>query len=160
MFLLPADCRCLFRPRGGCLDQRAGRVSRKPPHLLANAGPILISALDRTHSLSEIDGCAIAVEARYYLQLFLDNPPFHEPLLPALGDLTGIQKHIESDLDQWKTHNVTPFFIFDGQTVTGQDGVSLARGRRANAKTDLAWDLYFNGQADEAVSAFGANSGN
>ncbi|KAL1881151.1 hypothetical protein VTK73DRAFT_4598 [Phialemonium thermophilum] len=112
-----------------------------------------------THSISEIEGCAIAVEATYYLQLFFDTAPYHEPLLPALGGLTGIHKHIESDLDQWKAHGIVPFFIFDGQPVTGQDDVSLTRGLRANEKTSEAWELYFNGRAEEAVLAFGANAG-
>jgi len=62
-------------------------------------------------------------------------------------------------LDQWKAHRITPFFIFDGQAITGQDEISLAQGRRANAKTDKAWDLYFGGQAEEAVLAFAGNSG-
>lgn len=113
----------------------------------------------RPHAISEIEDCAIAVEAKYYLQLFLDTAPFHEPLLPALGGLTGIQKHIESDLDQWKAHRIIPFFIFDGQAITGQDEISLSQGRRANEKTDQAWELYFSGRAEEAVSAFAGNSG-
>ena len=108
--------------------------------------------------MSEIEDCAIAVDASYYLQLFLDNSPYHEPLLSALGGLTGIQAHIEKDLDQWVSHRITPLFVFDGQVVVGQDEVSIARGRRANEKTENAWDLYFNNRAEEAVSAFGANS--
>lgn len=108
--------------------------------------------------MSEIEDCAIAVDASYYLQLFLDNSPYHEPLLSALGGLTGIQAHIEKDLDQWAAHRITPLFVFDGQVVVGQDEVSIARGRRANEKTENAWDLYFNNRAEEAVSAFGANS--
>lgn len=135
---------------------------RKSYPLLLFPCPVTFSnspPLSRTHAISEIEDCAIAVEARYYLQLFLDTAPFHEPLLPALGGLTGIQKHIETDLDRWKAHRIIPFFIFDGQAITGQDEISLARGRRANDKTDQAWELYFNGRAEDAVSAFGGNSG-
>ncbi|KAH8887401.1 nuclease-like protein [Thozetella sp. PMI_491] len=110
------------------------------------------------HAVSEIEDCAIAVDATYYLQLFLDNSPYHEPLLSALGGLTGIQTHIEADLDQWKAHRIIPLFVFDGQVVAGQDEITVMRGRRANEKTDQAWELYFNGRAEEAVSAFGSNS--
>lgn len=73
--------------------------------------------------------------------------------------MTGIQAHIEADLEAWKAHKIIPFFIFDGQTVTGQDEVAVVRGREAIKKTNEAWELYFNGQAGNAVAAFGANSG-
>lgn len=109
------------------------------------------------HPLSDIEDCAIAVDATYYLQLHLDVLPGNEPLLPALGGLTGIQGRIENDLDQWKAHRVTPFFIFDGQSMTGQDETAVKRGLENIAKTDIAWELYFNSRADEAVAAFGQN---
>jgi hypothetical protein len=35
--------------------------------------------------------------------------------------------------------------------------VTVKRGLEANAKTDIAWELYFNSRADEAVAAFGQN---
>jgi hypothetical protein len=109
--------------------------------------------------VSQLEECAIAVDASYYLQLFLDNAPFSEPLLPALGGLTGIQTHIEGDLDSWERNNSTPLFIFDGQSVVGQDEVSVQRAKRAITGTDGAWDLYFQSRANEAVSAFGAHRG-
>ncbi|KAL7625082.1 hypothetical protein AAE478_004296 [Parahypoxylon ruwenzoriense] len=112
-----------------------------------------------TAEVSQLEDCAIAVDASYYLQLFLDNAPYHEPLLPALGGLTGIQSHIEHDLDSWKANNTIPFFIFNGQAIEGQDDVSVQRGKRAIAGTDEAWGLYFQSQANEAVTAFGAHRG-
>ncbi|KAJ2989785.1 hypothetical protein NUW58_g3292 [Xylaria curta] len=112
-----------------------------------------------TGPVSELDDTTVAIDASYYLQLFLTNPPYQEPLLPALGGLTGIQSHIESDLDSWKANNTTPFFIFNGQSVVGSDEVAIQRGLQANAGTDEAWNLYFQSQANEAVSAFGSNKG-
>jgi hypothetical protein len=119
---------------------------------------LLTPTTSRAHSLNDIEECAIAVDATYYLQLHLDVLPNNEPLLPALGGLTGIQGRIESELDLWKAHNVTPFFIFDGQSMAGQDDAAVKLGRRNNLKTDLAWDLYFNSRADEAVAAFGQST--
>jgi hypothetical protein len=112
----------------------------------------------RSHLVSEIEDCAIAVDATYYIRLHLDAQPYNEPLLPALAGLTGIQSRIETELDQWEAHRVTPFFIFDGQPITGQDEIAVKRGRQANEKTDYAWDLYFNSRANEAVAAFGQNT--
>ncbi|KAK0727265.1 nuclease-like protein [Lasiosphaeria miniovina] len=119
----------------------------------------LTDSLQSTHSIAEIEDCAIAVDASYYLQLQLDAQPYNEPLLPALGGMTGIQKRIETELDRWVAHRVVPFFIFNGVPLTGQDDVNVQRGRQANGKTDLAWDLYFNGRADDAVAAFGQHTG-
>ncbi|KAK7967435.1 XPG N-terminal domain-containing protein [Apiospora aurea] len=116
---------------------------------------------DRAQSadISQLKDNAVAVDASYYLQLFLDNIPFHEPLLPALGGLTGIESHIEVDLDSWDANKTIPFFIFNGQAVEGQDEVSVQRGKKANAKTDEAWDLYFKSEAHSAVAAFGTSRG-
>lgn len=113
----------------------------------------------RTHGLDTISGCSIAISATYYLQLFLDNPPYHEPLLPALGGLTGIEAHLTHDLDKFKENDVVPFFIFDGQSMVGQAEVAVKRGRMANAKTDEAWEQYFASRAEDAVNAFGSNAG-
>ncbi len=109
--------------------------------------------------LSELDDCAVGIDATYYLGQLLDTTPAHEPLLSALGGLTGINTHINQNLDLWKKNNIIPFFIFDGQSITGQDEVSLKRGRNANAKTDEAWNLYSQSSAEQAVNTFGANPG-
>jgi len=111
----------------------------------------------RDYPVSELEDTSIAVDATYYLQLQLDEQP-NEPLLSALGGVTGIQSRIELDLSLWEKHKVTPFFIFDGQPLTGQDEVTSKRGREANSKTDLAWELYFNSKPHEAVKAFGQNT--
>ncbi|KAJ2903992.1 putative xpg domain-containing protein [Zalerion maritima] len=118
-----------------------------------------INSQSAQYDLSELEGTAIAVDATYYLQLFLDNPPFHEPLLPALGGLTGIQNHITKDLDQWAAAKIVPFMIFDGQPIKGQEELATRRALQAVDKTDKAWRLYFSGQAEQAVQTFGANGG-
>ncbi|KAI1429540.1 nuclease-like protein [Xylaria sp. FL1777] len=109
--------------------------------------------------IAELEDTTVAIDASYYLQLFLANAPYQEPLLPALGGLTGIQSHIESDLDSWKANKTIPFFIFNGQSVVGSDEIAIQRGIRAIAGTDDAWSLYFQSQANEAVSAFGSHKG-
>lgn len=114
----------------------------------------------RTYDLKELEDCAIAIDATYYLSQLLDSPSAHEPLLPALGGLTGIQAHISNSLDLWEKHNIVPFFVFDGQSIIGQEEVSLKRGQQANQKTNEAWNLYSQSQAEQAVRSFGANPGN
>lgn len=106
-----------------------------------------------------MDDCSIAVDATYWLCQLLDSPPAREPLLPALSGLTGIETHINEALDHWEENNITPFFIFDGQSLTGQDSVSLRRGLAANQLTNEAWDLYSRGEAESAVKAFGDSPG-
>lgn len=120
--------------------------------------------MNRPYSVSELKDCSIAVDATYYLQLLLHadsgSGQSFEPLLPALGGMTGIVKRIEEDLDQWQTHDILPFFIFDGQLVVGQDEMSRRQGVKALEQTDKAWELYFDNQAVQAVAAFGSNIGN
>jgi len=111
----------------------------------------------RDHAVAELVDCAIAVDATYFLLLHIDVTG-HEPLLPALGGLTGIHARIEQELQQWKDHNVTPFFIFDGQPITGQDEVTVMRSKELHKRTNEAWTLYDNGKAVDAVSAFGQNT--
>ncbi|KAG5988231.1 hypothetical protein E4U43_004812, partial [Claviceps pusilla] len=112
-----------------------------------------------SYDVSDLEDCSVAVDATYYLSQLLDTPPAHEPLLSALGGLTGIQTHINQNLDSWETNNIVPFFVFDGQSITGQDEVALTRRRLANKKTDEAWALYSRSEAEEAVTTFGANPG-
>ncbi|KAK0739848.1 hypothetical protein B0T21DRAFT_149293 [Apiosordaria backusii] len=109
------------------------------------------------HPLSDLENTAIAVDATYYLHVQLDSQP-SEPLLSALGGVTGIQSRIEHDLDQWSAHKVVPFFIFDGQNLKGQDEVNIRRAQEGIAQTDRAWEQYFNGRADAAVQSFGLNT--
>ncbi|KAK2066508.1 hypothetical protein P8C59_000320 [Phyllachora maydis] len=112
------------------------------------------------HAVAEIEDCAIAVDATYYLQQWLDHDePLLEPLVPALGGLTSLQNRIEEDLNQWHAHRATPFFIFNGQTISGQDDISTDRGLRANIETNQAWDQYFSGDPERAVQSFGLNPG-
>lgn len=109
--------------------------------------------------MSELEDCAIAVDATYYLQLMLDTPPSREPLLSALGGLTGLETHIREDLEQWEAHKIIPFFIFDGQNLHGQTDVLIRRGQNAMRKAEEGWTLYRKGQAEQAVAAFGDNAG-
>lgn len=113
----------------------------------------------RTCDVAELHDCSIAVDATYYLNHLLDTSPAHEPLLSALGGLTGIETHINENLDMWDKNRIVPLFVFDGQSITGQDHVSLGRRRAANHKTDDAWNLYSQSQAEQAVATFGANPG-
>lgn len=102
-----------------------------------------------------MEGCSIAVDATFFIQTMLDAGPAREPLMAALGGVTGFQKNMGIELDQWAANNVTPFFVFDGQPVVGQEDVAIEQGLRDIAKTDTAWDLYFGSRATEAVTAFG-----
>ncbi|KFA52642.1 hypothetical protein S40293_05462 [Stachybotrys chartarum IBT 40293] len=127
--------------------------------LASGLDPANIHGAPRSHDLSELEDCAIAIDATYYLGYLLDNPPASEPLLPALGGLTGIETHINENLAQWEKHRIVPFFIFDGQSIHGQDTISLKRALAANQKTDAAWALYSQTEAEQAVATFGANPG-
>ncbi|OAA67029.1 xpg i-region protein [Niveomyces insectorum RCEF 264] len=109
-----------------------------------------------TYDVSDLDGCAIAVDATYFIQHIFNNTSYHEPLMSALSGLTGFTAFLEKELDQWAANNLTPLFVFNGQPVVGQDDMSIANGLRDIARTDTAWQLYSAGRADEAVANFGS----
>ncbi|KAL5604140.1 hypothetical protein BROUX41_002127 [Berkeleyomyces rouxiae] len=117
-----------------------------------------ITSQASTHDVSELDDCSVAVDASYYLKYLLDHPPSHEPLLPALGGLTGIAAHIAQALDNWQAANITPFFIFDGQPLVGQIEAEIQHGLSEHVKLNAAWEMYSSQRAQDAVNAFGATS--
>lgn len=116
-----------------------------------------ISGLAASHDASQLKGNVVAVDATYYLRLLLERS--HEPLIPAVGGPLALEDCIEVDLNKWKANDCTPFFVFDGCPVKGQDELSLELGRAANIGTNAAWELYNNAQAQPAVETFGLHSG-
>jgi hypothetical protein len=107
---------------------------------------------------SETENAVIGVEATYYLQRMIDEPPAHEPLLAALGgDPIGLKEHIENELDQWKENSMRPIFVFEGQSTVGKDSIALFKAREALVKTQSAWELYADNHPGEAVKTFGAS---
>jgi hypothetical protein len=107
---------------------------------------------------ADLENAVIGVEASAYLKLMIEEPPAHEPLLAALGgDPIGLKYHIENELDKWRDNNMTPVFVFEGQSVVGKDDMTLRNARAALAKTESAWAKYAENKPDDAVKAFGAS---
>lgn len=109
----------------------------------------------RANDVSQLKDNVVAVDATYYLSRILE----HEPLVTALGGLLAAEKNINDDLDKWKANDTTPFFIFDGCPVKGEDELAVKTGREANTGADGAWALYSSGEAVSAVQGFGYYSG-
>jgi DNA polymerase III delta prime subunit len=109
--------------------------------------------------LAEMKNAKIGVEATHYLQRMIDEPPAHEPLLAALGGSPiALRQHIEEELDRWKEHQMTPLFVFEGQSTVGKEEIALRNARAALTKTQTAWELYAENQPSDAVKTFGSSS--
>jgi hypothetical protein len=83
-----------------------------------------------------------------------------EPLLSALGGLPyGLRSEIDADLENWKTHGVTPMFVFDGLYIIGQEDMALRIAKEASRRSDKAWESYQNAKTEQqlkdAVKGFG-----
>jgi len=83
-----------------------------------------------------------------------------EPLLSALGGLPyGLGSEIDADLENWKTHGVTPMFVFDGLYIIGQEDMALRIAKEASRRSDKAWESYQNAKTEQqlkdAVKGFG-----
>lgn len=106
--------------------------------------------------LSDMQNAHIGVEAVYYLQRMIDNAPAHEPLLAAIGgEPLALRHHIENELDLWKSNNITPLFVFEGQSTVGKEEVALRKARQSLQRTEKAWEIYTDNQPNEAVKRFG-----
>lgn len=110
--------------------------------------------------IADLAGAKIGIEATTYLQQLMEQPPTQEPLRAALGgEPIGLRHHIVQDLERWKTHHMTPLFVFEGQSTVGRDETALREAQASLTKMQRAWKLYGENHADEAVKTFGAAGG-
>ena len=112
----------------------------------------------QTNSFSDLDGSTIGIDASFYLDRFLNQAPFKEPLVSALGGLPfALRTHIENELQTFTNHRITPLFVFHGLDVgrTFRPFKSSDDAAKTNAE---AWRLYNEHHAEKAVETFG-NSG-
>ncbi|KAB2573175.1 DNA repair protein [Lasiodiplodia theobromae] len=105
--------------------------------------------------LEELSGCSVAIDAADHLNRLLNDPQWKEPLLPALGGLPfSMKRLVLDDLQRWKNHNITPFFVFNGLDF-GKRDKSFRTSDEASRVTAEAWELYNQSEAERAVSTFG-----
>lgn len=106
--------------------------------------------LSDTSSLQQLEGCRVAIEASHYIQRLPK-----EPLLPALGGLPfSFRQAVDAELQQFKRHNIEPFFVFNGLESGSQED-ELAIADRAASTANHAWDIYLQALAEDAVTKFG-----
>lgn len=117
------------------------------------------SNLGEVSPLEELSGCAIAIEAADYISTrILNHPQWKEPLLPALGGLPfGMKRHVESDIERFKTYKIQPIFIFSGLDFGKKEDV-FRQSQEAAVTNANAWDLYNHHEAEKAVAMFGESS--
>jgi XPG N-terminal domain len=68
----------------------------------------------QTLPLSVLSDSRLGIDASYYLQLLMDNPPSREPLLAAGGLPLALTQRIESDLRALEKLRIKPVFVFPG----------------------------------------------
>ncbi|KAK7540334.1 PIN domain-like protein [Phyllosticta citricarpa] len=106
--------------------------------------------------IDELAGYNVAIDAADYLNRLLNDPHFKESLLPALGGLPfSMKRCVNEDLARWKSANISPFFVFSGLTVGKKDDKLFFASDEASLKTENAWELYNQGEAERAVATFG-----
>lgn len=109
--------------------------------------------------LQELSGCRVGIEAADYLtSRILNSPRAKEPLVPALGGLPlALHQHIAEDLDEFKKHNIEPWFVFSGLDITKQDEPFRHKQDEAAVNAN-AWNLYDSHQAEASVAKFGEST--
>jgi XPG N-terminal domain len=95
------------------------------------AGYLLLGKHLQTLPLSVLSDYRLSIDASYYLQLLMDNPPSREPLLAASGGLPlALTQRIESDLRALEKLRIKPVFVFPGLLPNELEATSSLRTRR------------------------------
>jgi len=107
--------------------------------------------------IADLKNSVIGVDATAYLQQMIIGSA-NEPLLAALGgDPLTLKQQIGEELDRWKSNNMTPVFVFDGQSNVGKNEVALRKAKQGLDQTSRAWKYYGDTHPEIAVQTFGAS---
>lgn len=113
------------------------------------------SGRSETNSFSDLSGSVLAIEASFYLDRLLNQPPSKEPLLPALGGLPfSLRVYVQNDLDALSEYGIRPLFVFNG-IEAGKKHSPFKDLEDAARLNDNAWELYNRHEAEQAVDSFG-----
>lgn len=115
----------------------------------------------QTHPLSVLSDSRLGIDASYYLQLLIDNPPSREPLLAATGGLPlALTQRIETDLRILEKFRIKPVFVFPGLIPNRKlkphhhlEYSEACRDRQA------AWEKYESGLEEASTKLFAGRSG-
>ncbi|KAF5360086.1 hypothetical protein D9758_007578 [Tetrapyrgos nigripes] len=114
----------------------------------------------QTLNLSVLSDSRLGIDASYYLQNLLDNPPSREPLLAATGGLPlALTQRIESDLRILEKLRIKPVFVFSGLSPNKKwkPHYSLEYNEACRDRRD-AWEKYETEQEDAATKLFAGRS--
>ena len=67
-----------------------------------------------------------------------------------------IETQIGNQIAEFRKHNITPFFIFNGLSFNGQE-TKLRQALQHSKQINTAWDLYNDSDPDRAVLTFGSS---
>lgn len=113
------------------------------------------SGLRERSQLKQLANATVAIEAEQYLERLMNVLPTKEPLLSAIGGLPfALRNTVVNHVDIWRTHSITPFFVFSGIDGYKQDD-PVATAEEGERMNEDAWKLYESGQPQEAVNTFG-----
>ncbi|KAI0796178.1 PIN domain-like protein [Abortiporus biennis] len=118
----------------------------------------------QTHPLSVLSDSRLGIDASYYLNQLIENPPSKEPLLAATGGLPlALTQRIESDLRALEKLHIKPVFVFPGlipnRRWKQQHQQQQFEQNEAMRDRREAWTKYEQGQEDAATKLFETRSG-
>ncbi|TVY39405.1 Protein MKT1 [Lachnellula subtilissima] len=134
-------------------DQRDTDQRTKPAR---NGDPYILERKVKME-IADLKNSVIGVDATAYLQQMIIGSA-NEPLLAALGgDPLTLKQQIGEELDRWKSNDMTPVFVFDGQSNVGKNEVALRKAKQGLDQTSRAWKYYGDTHPEIAVQTFGAS---
>lgn len=117
--------------------------------------------LTEQSSMGDLKDSVVGIETTEYLNRLNKMPypeltrPVQEALLPALGGVPfGLKHIIKHHISTWRSHGITPIFVFDGLDMKNEDS-AFNNSEENTAASSLAWEQYAGGDALGTVQTFG-----
>ncbi|KAK9763372.1 hypothetical protein K7432_010006 [Basidiobolus ranarum] len=104
-------------------------------------------------SLVLLKDIRLGIDGTYWLRKLLQST-VREAAPAAMGGVPfGLKAAIERDLELFRSHNIQPFFVFNGLALIRKDKPFSSEDFRPQKRAN-AWDAYEKGKIDQAMSGW------
>ncbi|KAK9768141.1 hypothetical protein K7432_001435, partial [Basidiobolus ranarum] len=104
-------------------------------------------------SLILLKNIRLGIDGAYWLRKLL-QATVREATPAAMGGAPfGLKAAIERELELFKSHDIQPFFVFNGLSLIRKDKPFSSEDTRPQKRAN-AWDAYEKGKMDQAMSGW------
>lgn len=108
----------------------------------------------QSYPLTSLRKAVIGVDASHYLDLRLNGPASHEPLLNAIGgDPYTLKAALQDDLSAFQAVDATLIFVFDGLDYKNKEQRDPSGFKSTLKAHKDGWKEYYNGENGKELAA-------